>query len=312
MKKPTLYPVPNEPGNFILKISNSSLELLTTCPRAGSHYLIQRRRLVSTSAALLYGGAVHAGLVPRKLRVPNWEAEQAKAVEQSYDGKAFPPDDWRTPDRCIAMLQGYNRAYPIDGEPFTVLPESVESKFEVRIGTVDFCDVLETADGPLHVNRLDIHYTGRIDAIVSWDGTNFIMDHKTTSVLGPTFWDDFQLSAQMIGYVWAARQLGYDVKGLLLDVIAGRKPTRTGTSAEYLRQRYWYPEEHVEEWLKDVFTQIQDWLEKWSNRYFPKCTKWCIGKYGRCQYFDVCTQKTTDERTAMLSSEAYEDVVEHD
>lgn len=134
------------------------------------------------------------------------------------------------------------------------------------------------------------------------------VDHKTTSMLGSTFYDDFRMSSQTVGYHWAMRQRHPDLKGFILNVIAWRKPTKTGTSLEFQRMPFYYDEFRLVEWYTDTVHQINDFLAHLQRNYFPKQTKWCVGKYGKCQYFDVCSAASKDERDFVLASDMFSNV----
>lgn len=304
---PTLIPLDTKLGLYELHVDNSAKELFETCSRAAEYYTVKRRESAGERAALFYGGVVHQALVPRKLNQPNWEQLQEQLVIKAFSDHPPALDEWRTAERCLDTLRFYNKTYPLDAEPFKLVPDTVELGFKLPIGVAELDSDVTTHAGTFHVNKVVLMWTGRLDAIVSYDGQLLIMDHKTTSILGPTFYDDFVIGSQMLGYTWAARKLGFDVKGLLLDVIGARKPTKSGVGNELQRQRYFYSQEHIDEWEHDTFTAITDFLEHLCRGYFKKSTKWCFGRYGRCQYWDVCTQIPT-QREAMLQSDMYKNV----
>jgi hypothetical protein len=211
----------------------------------------------------------------------------------------------------VQTIRGYNKQWPIDSEPFTLLLDDgkpiVERPFKLLLGHADMCgSKVRTHEGEITLDTIHIYWTGRLDALVHY-GVPLVMDAKTTAMLGQNFYDDFWLSSQMLGYVWAARNLGYPVEGLFLDVLAGRKPSKTGTMFEFQRQRYHYKQEHLDEWETDTFTLVTDFLEHLRRGYFPKSPKWCFGKYGRCQYWDICTQVPANRET-MLQSDLFRNV----
>jgi hypothetical protein len=314
-------------------VDNTSKELFETCSRAAEYYSRERREAAGVKAALHYGGAIHKGLVPRKeyqlgiakLSCPlpeNWTTTGEQAILDEFYKHPSSLEEWRTLDHCIGLFHRYNKTYPVEAEPFLVMPGTIEMPFKIPIGTADLdCSLLAwVADSPfdpktvpkctkklIYIRTLRLFWTGRIDLIIKFGPTLFVMDHKTSSILGPTFYDDFILSSQMMGYTWAGRKLGYDVRGLYLDVLGSRKPTKSGIQFEFQRQRFFYAQDHLDEWERDTFTLITDFLEHLCRDYFPKTTKWCFGKYGRCQYWNVCTQ-LPDQRQALLESAAYQDV----
>jgi hypothetical protein len=313
MNAPIPFLVPTDkPRVYQLLVDNSSKELFETCARASQYYSVDRREGVGEKASLFRGGVVHGGLAIRKLCPDeDFESKQVAFVLNEYKDTDFGPDEWRTAEHCIETLRGYNRQWPIKAEPFTVVEQNgrklVELPFKLLLGHADlYGSKVVTHAGTFDVDMVELYYTGRIDAIVKY-GVLLVNDAKTTSVLGQNFYDDFWLSSQMLGYTWAAQKLGYPVEGLFLDVLAGRKPSKTGVMCEFQRQRYHYKPEHLAEWEKDTFTLITDFLEHLVRGYFPKSPKWCFGKYGRCQYWDVCTQ-VPEQRRTMLMSDLYRNV----
>lgn len=312
MYKPLLAPVPDEPGNFRLSFDNSSMEDFITCSRKAQYHSVFRRKPDGAEAALFYGGVAHEALEIRKqaMLVPNaaWQEQQVRLVIERFNAFPLPVDEWRTPDNLVELLKKYNDTYPIELEPYKIVPGTIELPFSVPIGTVDLDKELELRPGEkVFVKKIYVHWTGRIDAIVELDGSHLVQDHKTASVMGPSFFDDFDLSAQMHGYTWAARQLGYPVAGLYLDVLGNRKPTKTGKPHELLRQRFFYNDEHVEEWKQDTFTSLTDFMEHLIRGYFPKGQKWCHGRFGTCPYWDVCKLVPSQRNNAIFGSAFVDD-----
>lgn len=310
---PFLHPTP-EPDVYEIHIDNTNKELFETCARAAEYYSIQRRERAGSKAALDFGGVIHEALVPRKLVMSGestatfteWTQQQQQIIIDFYANNPVGMDEWRTPDRAIEAICLYNKTYPIEAEPFKMIAGTVEMPFKIKLGEADLDTTVQTHTGPVFIKKVIIYWTGKMDGLVDY-GSILVLDHKTTSVIGQQYYDDFVLSSQMHGYVWSARKLGHDAKGLLLDVLGLRKPSKSGTPNEFQRQRYFYTDEHLAEWEKDTFTLIVDFLEHWCRSYFPKSPKWCHGKYGKCQYWDVCTS-LPEQRQGVLDSELYQPV----
>lgn len=307
-------PTPNGgPDEYDFRIDNSSLENFTTCARAAEYYSILKREANTSKSALFFGTVIHSALEVRKDHSisqdadERWEEQQINVIESAYALNPQPLDEWRSADQAIRVIQAYNKKYPINDEPFTIIPSTVELGFSVPIGSAEINCNVPTRTGQVFIGRLNIIWTGRIDGLVNYDGSIFVMDHKTSSIGGPQYFEDFRLSAQMHGYVWAARQLGHNATGLLLDTLITRKPTATGRSIELQRDRYWYSDEAIAEWKTDCFTHITDFLEHAARNYFPKSTKWCHGKFGTCPYWEICTSPQ-ELREPLLYSEQYKDV----
>jgi hypothetical protein len=294
---PCLHPTAEE-GVYELHVDNSSKDVFETCARAAQYYMVLRRTRQGTQPALNFGDIIHKALVPRMEGDPLFEIKQQEIIVKAFAKRPNPHEDWRTADRALAAIEAYNGRWPIDQEPFQVLKGTVEMPFKIKLGEADLDTEVLIDIGFVFVKKVIVYWTGKIDGMVDW-GVHLVMDHKTTSVLGEQFYKEFQLSSQMQGYVWAGRKLGFNPQGLLLDVLALRKPTRTGVPTEFQRQRYFYEEEHLDEWERDMFTLVTDFLEHLCRNYFPKSPKWCFGKYSQCQYWEVCTSRI-DQRDNLL------------
>lgn len=227
-----------------------------------------------------------------------------------------PEGDHRNYGTLISLIDLYLETYPI--EEFTVLTlpsgkPAVELPFAVPLGELDVHDILmvRQADGSvseLFIEKLPIIWTGRIDLIYISQGRIYIMDHKTTSMLGPAYFKEFELSHQVYGYDWAAGQLlQKSIYGFAINAMAVRKPTRTGKGLELVRNTISLEQHLREEWVDDTLHLCSDFIEHARRGYFPKATKWCVGKYGECPYRPVCSLRP-DQREMLLSSGLYKNV----
>lgn len=301
-------PLINEHG--VMRIDNSSLEHFTTCARSAEYYLLNNRQLNRSKSALNFGSAIHECL-ELLYTAPEGtsHADLINQAKQVIDQTPAPDDadDFRTPQRALDTFISYLAVNEF--EPFTVAktPEGkplIELYFEIPLGSVEF---LSEFNGKQHTH-VDVVWSGRIDAIIEMDNKLWIMDHKTTTILGENFFADFLNSQQTIGYTWAAQQLiGKPIEGLYLNAIAIRKQTKTGTPFEVHRKRFPYEQERIEEWTHNTLTLVSDFLSHYDRKFFPMETKWCVGKYGKCPYFDVCTLPKS-QRASMLASNFYRDV----
>jgi hypothetical protein len=307
IQQPTPFLIPLGNDDYELHVDNTSKELFETCARAAQYYSVLRREGATERAALFRGSVVHEALgIRKRATTPDFEKEQIAHILVRYLDRDFGPDEWRTAEHAVDTIMLYNKQWPIASEPYKLLEGTTELPFKILLGKAELNATVTTYTGTFFVRYVYVYWTGIIDAIIDY-GQILVMDHKTTSVLGPSFFDDFVLSSQMNGYVWSAKKLGYPAEGLLLDAIAGRKPTKTGVAHEYQRDRKFYEQAHLDEWERDTFTLITDFLEHLCRGYFPKSPKWCFGKYGRCQYWDVCTQ-LPDRRNDLLQSDLYKPV----
>ncbi len=315
-------------GKFILRIDNSGLEDLVMCAFQGKVKKVLGR-VPPTNAALVYGSAVHAGL---EYHYKNYETRKTDehimgmAEEATKEFQNFTPalDEWRTLDRCIDTLQRYLKKYP--EEPFSIIGvddvPQVEIPFSIPLGVIELNETLafdwETlvepdtwpdhikGDEPVEIKDLHIYWTGKIDLVISLDNQNWVSDHKTSSIVGPTYWKDFELSQPAIGYCWAGEQLyGTEFRGLLANVIVGRKPTKTGTPTDFQRQRFYYTRNRLQRWERNVTSIITSFVQRLVTDDFPQETKWCVGKYGVCPMHDECSLDTEEMTIRALYSSKF-------
>ncbi len=293
-------------GNLILEIDNTSLSSFNSCARAAEFRLV-RGRGSNSSPATRYGSAIHLFLEKRLCGV-----DHTAAMRSMIDlFKTYPPvmpDEWRTVDHAINAMTQYEAFYS-QRPPLKVLKDDqgaplVEIPFCIPLTTVDVNATFpwpasmlvngETNADHLKVGKVYVYWTGKIDALVEDNTGGGPLDHKTTSMLGPSFYKDFELSQQMIGYLWATRKVFLDrfsgvPRRVTIDVIAGRKPTKTGVAHEFAREHFTYSDAQLEEWEANTKHLVADFLSHLLRGYFPMQTNWCVAKYGVCPYHEVCT-----------------------
>ena len=139
-------------------------------------------------------------------------------------------------------------------------------------------------------------FIGRIDKVIKWDGCFWIVDHKTTTSLGSTFFHMAEPNFQFPGYVWAKKQLGVEVSGVIVDAILAAKGLLPGTSKNtnltpLARCDIYYKEEALQEWLESALKIQRDIGEcEVSQEWYPNfdaCTD-----YGGCTYRQVCKEES--------------------
>lgn len=331
--RPLLIPIPNSQNDFQFSIDNSSSERFTTCSRSAEYYIVRRREVAAPAPALAFGKAVHSGLeIKYKYELtPAVKQRQLELVTKAFQDNPVPEDDHRTLDRAMDVIEKYDKKYPVElfdvaTHPLTLEP-CVEMKFELPLGKIEVNDWIpvwttlninddqlklrwngETQQHEVYISSIYVLWTGRIDMIVRMDGLLWVLDHKTTQMMGPQFFEDFKLSNQTVGYAWAAQQImELPIAGLILNALCVRKPTKTGTPTEFERRRFLYDQEQIHEWHENMLVLVSDFIHHLARGYFPMETKWCFGKYGRCQYHDVCCAPAKN-RDELLGSNDFKDV----
>lgn len=306
-----------------LFIDNSAQERIQTCLRSAGYYLGHKRESVRSKSALNFGKAVHSILEERYRHHGAYAdatcvAAMVKTADRVFDPAVFTadPDDYRNYGMAMNLINKYTSTYPMedfevfkfaDGTPF------VERPFAVPLGSLVIdrqCWVREQ-DGTIHeryVGTITLIQKGRIDLAYWREGALYGLDHKTTSIMGPSFFSEFELSSQVHGYSWAIRELtGTLPSGFVINGLGVRKPTKTGTSLEFVRQVIPIFPALVEEWKNDTMQIMATYVNHAIAGTLPKMTKWCVAKYGACEYKPVCGLEPHLRETSLYSNE-YRDV----
>ena len=316
VKRPLLTRMDGSSHDWVLQIDNTTMSQFQTCPRSAQHYCIDRRQRPDRSP-LIFGGAIHAALEQHYKGNGIRAAVEAMAA---YFEKhpVVQHDEWRTPSYAAQALKAYLQHWDLMDNLVPVSEEWVEKAFALNIGSFDIKSYLpytyaqlsdEDDHEHMYVEKLHIQWTGKIDVVTrSSDGVLFVCDHKTSSMGGPTFFADFELAQQTHGYCWAVQKMMNErVGGFILNALLIRKPTKTGVGMEFDRKTYFYSQESMTEWHKDTLASVESFVHSLTAGFFPKYTAWCMGKYGKCQYHDVCILPTNQQKL-MLSTDQFSNV----
>jgi hypothetical protein len=291
-----MNPLPLVDG--VLYLDNSALELITTCPRQAQYYILHKREKSAERTALMFGGIIHK-ILEAKYKAITSPLETQTAIMLAVAADAFStwtPDaeEFRNYDCAVRFVGEYQKLYGI--EPFEV--NAIETPFAVPIGEFVFGG-----------KTIKVIWQGRIDLVVKgMESKLYGIDHKSTSMMGPSYFREFDLSSQIKGYGWAIREtLGITLEGFIVNALGIRRPTKSGKPFEFQRYTVRFSNADLEEWKQDTLHVIASFLGGVEAEYLPRHTKWCVGKYGECQYYNVCVLPA-EHRATMLASGDYKPV----
>ena len=305
-----------------LFIDNSFLDLFV-CPRKLQYNRLEQRTPTADNVALSFGTAIHLALEYRYKQTDacNWtdgKNEQAALLHSYFGQHPAPEDDHRDLNFAIEIIQRYNQRYTF--EPFSLLTDQdgrpmVEMSFALPLFSWSSETPLDRESGTdgWHV---PVIYTGRIDLPVMWDDQLIIMDHKTTGMLGSTFFDQYRMSAQQIGYCWAFEQATKKkVTGFAVNAIRTKAPTQkmlSGTASNteiekwwsegFFREREYIQPWRIEEWKENTIALVREFLWHYKQDYMPMKTRNCT-MFGRCPYYDVCYFPPNNRGTILESNQ---------
>jgi hypothetical protein len=292
-----------------LFFDNSTLEKLTTCMRSVEYYKLRNRVKADSKPSLRFGSAIHEALQERYSNpdyIPGVSEEMVFAkLRGVFETQPCEDEGWRNKDTGITTLKNYLKQdddggfetlhHPVTGQPLVELP------FAVPIASYPH----PTEPG----KKIILVWMGKIDRAVKQvsSGQVFVWDHKTTSMLGPSFMDAQAVSDQFLGYMFGLEQtIGIRPQGYIINAICTRAPSKTGKQNEFQRQTFYKPWEVVDEWRTNTIHLLQRFFDSYARGYFPKETSWCLGKFGKCPYYDVC-EMPPQNRLEILSSNMYAD-----
>lgn len=188
--------------------------------------------------------------------------------------KDFPEDEKRTIAVGEKLLKLYHEKYK--DPPFKILDS--ELAFEVPIPGMKY------------------KLIGRIDKLIEWHDKIGVMDHKTTSQLGATFFNKIKPNAQLTGYAYAGRALRYPVSFVLLDALLTAKGLLTPAYLVKLtplaRDEAAVTQDDINDYLEtliDTINSIERCYEsgKWikTGMFNGSCTD-----YVECPYRKICKE----------------------
>ena len=316
-------------NEYLMIIDNSSMEKFVTCPTAAMFYLVYKREAHARNAALVFGGAIHHGL--ESYYKGEDEATQNEAIVKHFLSNPTPADDHRNPAVALEVMSHYRKRCVLPDYDMEVLSHDgsplIETPFELPLCVIEVNSKihLPSWDSPRFVSFIHVAWSGKIDLCVSANSRHRICDHKTTSIAGDQFVQDFKLSNQTIGYLWAGQQLwpDLDLTGFMGNAIHLKRPTsgrgysgsltdrgpRGGDPAlNFFRFYFEYSSERVCEWEENAKLLVSDFIHCLTRSAFPAHTKWCFGKYGRCPYHDACSIDDQRVRLNMINSPLFKPV----
>lgn len=138
---------------------------------------------------------------------------------------------------------------------------------------------------------------GHLDRVVDFQGSLFVMDHKTTTTTpGSYYFDQFQPNNQMTLYTLASLiVIDSPVKGVIISAAQ-----LMVDSTRFVRGFTYRTPDQLEEWTADLHRWL-DLAESYATAgYWPQNDTAC-DKFGGCRFRDICS-KSPQVREQFLKS----------
>ena len=276
----------NDEVNDLKKFSWSRISSYMDCPRLYYNRYILKLKPKIKAAPLAAGGAISRGMEAYR-RTGNFSDAGDAIVEQAIEDNSLQKlkedDPKRSVERLLEIFKQYTLEYPNEAD-FIVSPE------------VNFKMDLPELSGKWHT---PIVFIGRIDGVYRLaDKTHAIIEDKTTSVLGPKYFDNLKQSPQVLWYLVVAKEQGlFDVgkgtaiKCLLNAIYMHEKEYR------FRRDITIKSKTTIDRAKVDLFGWIDKIMEaeyhasQASNEagrqyYFPRITSYCP-RWGGCEFLPI-------------------------
>ena len=294
-----------------MKIDNFALTMFQSCPAKYQLRIKEGWTSRRKSGALGFGGALHEGLA-------EWyrthdKVKAVEAVVKSWPAN-LPIDDWRTREKCVEVMVQYMKAYPDEEFKIVGAPANpmVECTFTIDTGMFLSCIECRIDWDPAVGNTVclacgqplePIEYGGIFDGLVEFNGSMYVLEHKTTSQLGAYYFDQFKPNNQVTGYIWGGSQLaGQRVGGAIINAIGIYKASAT----KFERQITTRSDDSIKEWLTNLRNVCEMIRECEIRHHWPMSTPACT-MYGKCEYHQVHVLSTFNERQKLLEQDYVKD-----
>lgn len=257
----------------MITFSWSKINSYAVCPQLYRHKYIERLKPIKKAPALALGSCIAQSLnayrkdgskdAAFKAFTSTWE-EEGRVLALKKDD-----DPRRSVERGLEILSAYIENYPAEADSI-VRPE-VSFSTEILPGIV---------------------FNGRIDAVMRLpDGSLAIIEDKTTSRLGPVFFQKLKGSSQILWYLWVAQKMGlFDISGkqempkcLLNAIYIHDKVERferdiTIKSAKTLDLAY----QNMLTWIRQIL-----WAEETDTFPMNNIDNEACIRYGGCDYLPL-------------------------
>lgn len=269
---------------------------------------VLKHKPIGSRSPLIFGSAVHTALEHYyKKQIELTDTAIGELVDFSLSKHSSELDMCCDPKRNTLTLQSllfsyfhHARAFGEYLKPITINGElAVEQSFSLPLCKISITDWFDFS------GEVTVMWEGKIDLIAHDVRTNEIgvWDHKTTSMLGDSFMDQYLRSNQFNGYLWGANTLAESPDFPDINTVGINAICNKAKGAEFKHFTFKRTPWHYRvEFPRFVYEALSSFFQRssHSNRFA------CVGKYGKCEFFDLCEIHPTNRMDALLNSGAYE------
>lgn len=260
-------PVLNRP------LDNTALSTFMRCPREFKLSMIDGWKTKTPNTALAFGSLWHSMLEAYYKSNGDHGAVISTHSKLHTLVKAA-PDEYRTHQRALVEFMRYVKKWPAAKD----LPQTI------GYGTDSPAVELSTA---IYIDSFGHEYAVKIDRLKLLGDVGYVQDHKSTSRLDKHYFSQFALSNQMMGYTFIANKVHPEIHfaGVEINLLHVLK-----NDSNFDRSLITYTPSLLAEWEENtaqlfdlIFTAVR------NNRFPAYFGEGCNRKYGKCQFFSVCS-----------------------
>lgn len=275
---------------FPAVVDSTFIAAAKACQRKAQLSLIEHWKPQAESVHLVAGGAFARGL--EVARHAFWAcdaspddalAEGLRALVEAYGDFEPPEGSAKTLERMLGALEFYfaSENFPLSRNPTEQSDgQPVEVPGHGRAIEFSFAEPLTV----MHPTTGEpLIYSGRADMIAAFAEGVYVWDDKTTSQLGATWSQQWDLRSQFTAYVWAARRAGFKVNGVVANGVSILK-TKYGAARAITNRSDW----EVDRWLREVERTLRWMIEAWRTDDYAFNLDEACASYGGCSFRTVC------------------------
>lgn len=272
-------------------IDSSMITTMRSCHQKMFRQYIEHWKIDRESVHLHAGGAFAKGLeVARESFYVNGESEdlaKGKGLHAllTFYGDYQPPEgSAKSLDRMMGAFEFFLDQYPLGDDGFTPL-KFADNKHGIEFSFAEPLDIDHPTTGQ------PILFCGRADMLGEFADGIFLEDDKTTSSLGASWANQWDLRSQFTGYTWAAKKiLKIPVKGVLVRGISILK-TKYDTQQVLSYRQDW----EIDRWEQQVLRDIKRLIEAWKEGYYDYNLDYACNEYGGCLFRDICKSRDPEK-----------------
>lgn len=266
----------------MMKLDNSGREAFASCPRKYFLSCICGLRPLRGDNALRYGSTWHA-IMEGYYSAVKVGASFSEAVSQ---GLAYGKAIWELETAVHPEWEEDYRTLDAAGEALLCYLDEFRqadiASLEVKATEQSF--YVEITDG--------LGFFGKIDMRAQLDGIPFVVEHKTTGKSIVLVAEQLNRLAQIMGYVFAAREMGLEAQGCLVvihQLSCRRKADGTWgkQTIAFRRLPMIFTSSDLEEWKQSFIFTAEQIAECEAHRRWPMQFDNCY-RFGRCCYTPLC------------------------